>query len=93
MSRHIALKISPAPSLPSGPEALWAGGQRGGIPPFCKAPPPVGRGEKEGLNLLFLNSYGLTNNFRLFIMALAMISGVAEMSTLKPSFGSSRVSN
>jgi hypothetical protein len=22
-------KISPAPSLPSGPEALWAGGQRG----------------------------------------------------------------
>jgi len=24
------------PSLPSGPEALWAGGQRGGIPPFCK---------------------------------------------------------
>jgi len=24
------------PSLPSGPEALWAGGQRGVIPPFCK---------------------------------------------------------
>jgi len=23
-------KISPHPSLPSGPEALWAGGQRGG---------------------------------------------------------------
>jgi hypothetical protein len=23
-------KISPSPSLPSGPEALWAGGQRGG---------------------------------------------------------------
>jgi hypothetical protein len=23
-------KISPCPSLPSGPEALWAGGQRGG---------------------------------------------------------------
>ena len=23
-------KISPFPSLPSGPEALWAGGQRGG---------------------------------------------------------------
>ena len=22
-------KISPDPSLPSGPEALWAGGQRG----------------------------------------------------------------
>jgi hypothetical protein len=26
----------PQPPLPSGPEALWAGGQRGGIPPFCK---------------------------------------------------------
>jgi hypothetical protein len=24
----------PRPSLPSGPEALWAGGQRGVIPPF-----------------------------------------------------------
>jgi hypothetical protein len=24
------------PSLPSGPEALWAGGQRGVIPPFGK---------------------------------------------------------
>jgi hypothetical protein len=30
------MKISPNPSLPSGPEALWAGGQRGGIPPFGK---------------------------------------------------------
>jgi len=25
------LKISPNPSLPSGPEALWAGGQRGDL--------------------------------------------------------------
>jgi len=59
LKRHIVVKISPNPSLPSGPasgseslmarrEALCAGGQRGEIPPFCKACPPVGReGEEE----------------------------------------------
>ena len=36
MRRHTLLKISPRPSFPSGPEALWAGGQRGVIPPFDK---------------------------------------------------------
>ena len=59
MSRHIAQRISPRPSLPSGSgsapeglmprrEALWAGGQRGVIPPFDKACLPVGRGGQEG---------------------------------------------
>jgi len=34
---YLLFRKSPlAPSLPSGPEALWAGGQRGVIPPFCK---------------------------------------------------------
>jgi len=27
--QFVIYKISPCPSLPSGPEALWAGGQRG----------------------------------------------------------------
>jgi hypothetical protein len=34
----IGMKISPRPSLPSRPEALWAGGQRGVIPPFGLRP-------------------------------------------------------
>ncbi len=48
---------------------------------------------KVGFSLLFLLRYGLTNNFRLFMMILTIISGVAEMSTRRPSFGSSRASN
>jgi len=39
-------KISPDPSLPSGPEALWAGGQRGKFLPFVK--PACGRQGREG---------------------------------------------
>jgi hypothetical protein len=35
--------------------------QRGGIPPFCKACLPVGRGGKEGFSLPCLYNYGLTN--------------------------------
>jgi hypothetical protein len=31
MLLHIIYKISSNPSFPSGPEALWAGGQRGEI--------------------------------------------------------------
>ena len=41
------------PSLPSGPEVLWAGGQRGGIPPFCLRPravsDPEGKGREGGI--------------------------------------------
>jgi len=44
-------KISPRPSLPSGPEALWAGGQRGVISL------PLEKGGEEGfyktMSLLF----------------------------------------
>src|SRR4030042_1737778 len=72
-------KISPRPFLPSGPgsapeglmprrEALWAGGQRGEIHPFCKAclPPSAetgaGRqGRKEEIGLQCLHNYGLIN--------------------------------
>jgi hypothetical protein len=43
------------PSLPSGPEALWAGGQRGVIPPFVK-------GGKEGFSFWCLYNYGLISN-------------------------------
>jgi hypothetical protein len=63
LSRHIAQKISPRPSLPSGPEALWAGGQRGGIPPFGLQPravsDPEGKGREEGFSLQRPYNYGL----------------------------------
>jgi hypothetical protein len=36
IEKRYLLKISPNPSLPSGPEALWAGGQRGEFLPFLK---------------------------------------------------------
>ena len=53
MTRHILPNISP--SFPSGPEALWAGGQRGEFLPFIK-------GGKEGFGLRCLYNYGLINN-------------------------------
>jgi len=46
------LKISPAPSLP-----------KRGIPPFCKACLPAGRGGKEGFNLWGPYNYGLISIF------------------------------
>ncbi len=45
-------KISPCPSFPSGPEALWAGGQRGVFLPFVKE-------GKEGFSFQCLYNYGL----------------------------------
>jgi len=53
LTRHILPNISP--SFPSGPEALWAGGQRGEFLLFIK-------GGKEGFGLRCLYNYGLINN-------------------------------
>jgi len=58
LRRHTLLKISP--SFPSGPEALWAGGQRGGIPPF-------GKGREGGIYPQCLYNYGLTNKIESII--------------------------
>jgi len=57
VERTYLLKISPNPSLPSGPEALWAGGQRGEFLPFAK-------GGKEGFSFRYLYNYGLISNYR-----------------------------
>ena len=76
MNRHILLKISPGPSLPSGPEALWAGGQRGEFLPFVFDPErfltrrvkgrKVGDSTlREGFGLRCLHNYGLTNKLKI----------------------------
>ena len=69
MRRHVLLKISPDPSLPSGPEALWAGGQRGGFLPLVSDPERSltrrVKGGKEGFDPWCIYNYGLINSLEI----------------------------
>jgi len=59
-------KISPRPSFPYGPAALWASGQRGVIPPFVKEPVlSLSKERSGGIYGACRDNYGTINSHNL----------------------------